>query len=89
VGEGVLGLRRGFTMAGAENLLLTLWQISDADTAEFMASFYRAAFTKHDALSALAQTQRNTLVRLRQEESFGAAIQKVGPFVLTLQAGLK
>jgi CHAT domain-containing protein len=89
VGEGVLGLRRGFTMAGAENLLLTLWQISDSDTAEFMSSFYRVAFTKQNALSALAETQRDTLVRLRQEESLGAAIQKVGPFVLTVQAGLK
>jgi CHAT domain-containing protein/Tfp pilus assembly protein PilF len=89
VGEGVLGLRRGFTMAGAENLLLTLWPISDSDTAEFMASFYRNAFMKHDALSALAETQRDTLVRLRQEKSLGAAIQSAGPFVLTLQAGLE
>ncbi len=89
VGEGVLGLRRGFTMAGAENLLLTLWQIPDSDTAEFMSSFYRAAFAKHDALAALTETQREALVRIRQEESLGAAIQKAGPFVLTVQAGLK
>ena len=89
VGEGVLGLRRGFAMAGAENLLLTLWQISDSDTADFMSSFYRLAFTEHDALLALAESQRNTLVRLRQEESLGAAIQKAGPFVLTVQAGLR
>lgn len=89
IGEGVLGLRRGFTMAGAENLLLTLWQIPDSDTAEFMSSFYRLAFAKHDVLSALAETQRNALVRLRQEESLGVAIQKVGPFVMTVQTGLK
>jgi CHAT domain-containing protein len=89
IGEGVLGLRRGFTMAGAENLLLTLWQIPDSDTVEFMSSFYRVAFAKQDALLALAQTQRDALVRLRQEESLGVAIQKAGPFVLTLQTGLK
>jgi hypothetical protein len=58
-------------------------------TAEFMSSFYRLAFAKHDVLSALAETQRNALVRLRQEESLGVAIQKVGPFVLTVQTGLK
>jgi hypothetical protein len=40
-------------------------------------------------LLALAQTQRDALVRLRQEESLGVAIQKAGPFVLTLQTGLK
>ncbi|HTD15730.1 MAG TPA: CHAT domain-containing tetratricopeptide repeat protein [Chthoniobacterales bacterium] len=89
IGEGVLGLRRGFTMAGAENLLLTLWQIPDSDTAEFMSSFYRVAFANRNALSALAETQRDALVRLRQEESLGVAIQKAGPFVLTLQTGLK
>ena len=85
IGEGVLGLRRGFTMAGAENLLLTLWQIPDAETGEFMAEFYRRAFASRDALAALAATQRDALVRLRQEESLGAAIQKAGPFVLTAQ----
>src|SRR5258708_33712535 len=31
-GEGVLGLRRGFVQAGTENLLMTLWPISDAAT---------------------------------------------------------
>lgn len=89
IGEGVLGLRRGFAMAGAENLLLTLWQIPDFDTAEFMSSFYRVAFAKRNALSALAETQRDALVRLRQEESLGVAIQRAGPFVLTVQTGLR
>lgn len=87
IGEGVLGLRRGFSMAGAENLLLTLWQIPDAETGEFMAAFYRRAFASRDALAALAATQRDALVRLRQEESLGAAIHKAGPFVLTAQTG--
>lgn len=27
--EGVMGLRRGFVQAGAQNLLMTLWPISD------------------------------------------------------------
>ena len=28
-GEGVMGLRRGFMQAGTQNLLMTLWPISD------------------------------------------------------------
>jgi CHAT domain-containing protein len=31
-GEGVMGLRRGFIQAGAQNLLMTLWPISDETT---------------------------------------------------------
>ena len=35
-GEGVMGLRRGFIQAGAQNLLMTLWRISDETTVEIM-----------------------------------------------------
>ena len=41
-GEGVMGLRRGFVQAGAQNLLMTLWHISDqvhsADHERFLCS---------------------------------------------------
>ena len=39
-GEGVLGLARGFTLAGAPNLVLSLWQVPDQPTAALMARFY-------------------------------------------------
>jgi tetratricopeptide (TPR) repeat protein len=35
-GEGVLGLRRGFIQAGAQNLLLTLWSVADEETGKLM-----------------------------------------------------
>ena len=34
------GLKRGFAVAGAENLLMMLWQISDDDTVALMGAFY-------------------------------------------------
>ena len=43
-GEGVMGLRRGFIQAGAQNLLMTLWRISDETTVQIMLDFYRRAF---------------------------------------------
>jgi CHAT domain-containing protein len=84
-GEGVLGLRRGFAMTGAENLLFTLWRIGDSETADFMSAFYRRALAGQNPLDALAETQREALVRLRQEQGLAVAIRSAGPFVLTAQ----
>lgn len=58
-GEGVLGLRRAFKQAGTQNLLFTLWPISDAATAGIMQDFYQDAFNDHNAPRALAEVQKN------------------------------
>ena len=57
-GEGVMGLRRGFIQAGAQNLLMTLWPISDEATVQIMLDFYDAAFKSGNAPQALADVQR-------------------------------
>ncbi|HEV8199625.1 MAG TPA: tetratricopeptide repeat protein [Candidatus Polarisedimenticolia bacterium] len=41
-GEGILGLRRSFQVAGARTLVLSLWPVSDNDTRSWMAELYRA-----------------------------------------------
>ena len=38
-----MGLGRGFIQAGAQNLLMTLWPISDEVTVQIMSDFYDAA----------------------------------------------
>ena len=38
-GEAVMGLRRGFIQAGAQNLLMTLWPISDETTVQIVLDF--------------------------------------------------
>jgi CHAT domain-containing protein len=40
-GEGVVGLTRALTYAGARNILVSLWKVNDASTAELMISFYQ------------------------------------------------
>lgn len=39
-GEGVLGLRRSFRIAGAETLVMSLWDVPDRETKDLMAYFY-------------------------------------------------
>jgi len=83
-GEGVLGLRRGFLMAGAQNLLLTLWAVSDAETASLIESFYTKAFATGDPAGALDDVQRERLVALREKDGIGQAVRLAGPFILNV-----
>ena len=39
-GEGVLGLRRAFVLAGAQTLVISLWKVNDIATAILMERFY-------------------------------------------------
>jgi tetratricopeptide (TPR) repeat protein len=84
-GEGVMGLRRGFVQAGTQNLLMTLWPISDETTVNIMLDFYDAAFKTGNAPQALADTQRDWLVKLRKEKGLLPAVRLAGPFIMSSQ----
>ena len=52
-GEGVYGLRRAFQEAGAQAVVSSLWEVSDAGTQTLMAALYKrllAGKTPHDSL---------------------------------------
>ncbi len=84
-GEGVLGLRRGFIQAGAQNLLLTLWPIDDEETVGLMPEFYAEMQKTRSAALALARVQRSWLQKLRKEKGIAEACRIAGPFILSFQ----
>ncbi len=53
-GDELLGLMRGFLQAGVRSLLVSLWDIDDACTKEFMCSFYREV-GRESSLAAAVQ----------------------------------
>jgi CHAT domain-containing protein/predicted negative regulator of RcsB-dependent stress response len=60
-GDELLGLIRGLLYAGARSLLLSLWDVNDHTTAQFMTSFYRRiqqSDSKPEALAAAAKEIR-------------------------------
>ena len=77
--QGVMGLRRGFIQAGARNLLMTLWPISDEVTVQIMSNFYEAAHNTWNAPEALAEVQRNWPVKLRTAKGLAQAVNLAGP----------
>jgi len=42
IGDGVVGLRRAFEIAGARSLVMSLWSVPDRQARRWMASFYGA-----------------------------------------------
>ncbi|MFY0687683.1 MAG: CHAT domain-containing protein [Cyclobacteriaceae bacterium] len=57
-GEGVYGLQRAFMVAGAQNLIMSLWKVNDETTQLLMSTFYSEWFdgkSRTDAFNAAIQ----------------------------------
>ena len=55
--EGVIGIARSFLGAGASSVLVTLWNISDTFTKQFMKVFYEKVLQEKPVCLALKETK--------------------------------
>jgi CHAT domain-containing protein len=62
-GDELLGLVRGFLLAGAPALLVSLWTVDDAATAQMMTHFYIRLLAGDGAAAALRHAQRQLLAQ--------------------------
>jgi len=56
--EGVYGLQRAFKMAGVKFIIMSLWQVPDKETSEFMTAFYTKFLTIKNIRTAFYDTQK-------------------------------
>lgn len=71
-GEGLIGLRRAFRIAGAETVISSLWQVKDESASELMQRFYQNMWLRGMGThSALRAAQLEMLNRNRMEQGDG------------------
>jgi CHAT domain-containing protein len=58
-GDELIGLMRGLLTAGARTLLLSLWDVNDNSTAQFMKAFYQRAHGLPNRAVALRQAMQD------------------------------
>jgi len=65
-GEGVLGLRRAFQVAGVRSLIMSLWRVQDDAARQWMTALYKARFSGLATSDAVRQAGLDRLNALRE-----------------------
>lgn len=65
--EGVYGLQRSFKIAGIKNLVMSLWDVPDEETSEFMTEFYKKMFFGESIEEGFYNTQTTMKNKYRNE----------------------
>jgi CHAT domain-containing protein/tetratricopeptide (TPR) repeat protein len=64
--EGVFGMRRALRLAGARTVVMSLWQVDDAATADLMHTLYRERFVAHRDVPSAMTTAMQTVLASRR-----------------------
>jgi CHAT domain-containing protein len=65
-GEGVLGLRRAFQVAGTRTVILSLWPVLDTVASDWMAELYRSKFVRGATTASAVRSASRTLLARRR-----------------------
>jgi CHAT domain-containing protein len=60
-GDGVIGLSRSFISSGVPSVVVSLWSVPDAPTADLMTEFYRQLDDHPDKAQALRRAMLSTM----------------------------
>jgi len=60
-GEGLMAMTRGFTYAGVNNIIFSIWKVSDKHTKELMISFYEELLNENDFSKSLKNAKLNMI----------------------------
>jgi CHAT domain-containing protein len=67
-GDGVLGLRRAFEIAGAGTLIMSLWSVEDQSARDWMSRLYAGRFRRNlETAEALREADQGALESLRAQ----------------------
>lgn len=80
-GEGVMGLRRAFASAGANNTIMTLWPVDDESTVEVMDAFYDKYLSGTHPAVALSEVQNELYEPFVEKYGEVEAIARLAPFI--------
>ena len=71
--EGVYGLQRAFKIAGVNTIIMSLWEVPDEETAEFMNLFYTKWKAINDPKKAFKEAQSTMMKKYRDNPEKWAA----------------
>jgi CHAT domain-containing protein len=78
-GEGVLGLRRAFVLAGADTIVMSLWKVPDYESLELMDAFYDRLLAGAGRAEALRDARRELRDAGHSAAAYGAFICQGDP----------
>jgi CHAT domain-containing protein len=78
-GEGVIGLSRALTYAGAKSIIVSFWSVADESTAELMTEFYKTLLQNKS--KDFSQALRQAKLQLIKNQKFSTPYYWA-PFIL-------
>ena len=83
-GEGLMSLRRAFSVAGANSVVSSLWKVDDRATAELIKEFYTNLWQRQMPRAEALHQAKLSLLRQNRAENNGDALPSTwGAFVLS------